>query len=65
MNPSSDYEALSQAQRQEPTHDTIVPLSTESHTIDGDTAGTGDEEWLRLNLLSLGWSACFSISALD
>ena len=44
MNPSSDYEALIEAQRQEPAQDTIVPLSTEPHTIDGDTVGTSDEE---------------------
>lgn len=54
MNPSSDYEALIQAQRQESAQDTIAPLSTEPHTIDGDTVGTGEDEWLHLNLLSLG-----------
>ena len=60
---SNDFEPLTrrfQEQSQGSTVENIVPLTTDSHPLRGNTADAGDVEWMLFNLLSLGRSTCIS-----
>ena len=57
-SPGQGFENLAQRRRQESAEDNIVPLPSYTYPLPENTAGAGDAEWLRFNLLSLGFSAC-------
>lgn len=52
-HPGQAFETVAQAQRKESAEES---LPTKSHPLHGNTAGSGDAEWLLFNLLSLGYS---------
>ena len=53
-------EPFNQAQSQGSAEDNIAPAPIKSPLSRQPTVVTGDAEWLRYNLLSLGCSACIS-----
>lgn len=59
--PDQGFANLIQTQSRESADEEVAPLPTRSQLLHRNAAGADDAEWLRFNLLSLGYSPCGSL----